>query len=422
MSFSAAAAVFFFDRAHHLLRPSPATNTTPDPKQIALAEELLVRLETDGVAVRLNLLGQPGEQPDFVVAGWVLPYVYALSGDRDWRRNPQLTGSRQVSQLAVQAYKLLETGDATIPELNAALGPGSDRRRCSARHHRALAAVAHHSGCLGPRPDRQMATAPHAFPESHCRRRIDLAGDGDLGACLHLSAGRDRGQHGRGGAFPGSAYRTQQGSRSASRAGSHPPGAYHLSGPRAAFLRCRHASGVLLNLPLPIPALRCWPQLVSCAHGTIEKDEFEFEARTLAPPASTASIKPRPEAESHTSDPLWCACLLPARSPLRRDPTSAGRPRHSRDRKPAQSSNGSHPARRTSPESRTSGARRPVTGTRPAPAGTRWARMRPQAPSGTEHTPPARRVDCGRKAALSSVQRLLRRTSHKVFHSGMGTA
>jgi hypothetical protein len=94
----------------------------PDPKHTALAEELLVRLETDGVAVRLNLLGQPGEQPDFVVAAWVLPYVYALRGDRDWRRSPQLTGSRQVSPLAVQAYKLLEAGEATIPALKHALG------------------------------------------------------------------------------------------------------------------------------------------------------------------------------------------------------------------------------------------------------------------------------------------------------------
>jgi hypothetical protein len=97
-------------------------NAAPDPKHIAVAEELLVRLETDGVAVRLNLLGQPGEQPDFVVAAWVLPYVYALRGDRDWRRSPQLTGSRQVSQLAVLTYKLLETGDATIPDLTRALG------------------------------------------------------------------------------------------------------------------------------------------------------------------------------------------------------------------------------------------------------------------------------------------------------------
>ncbi|MGA7856348.1 MAG: hypothetical protein WCA11_00360 [Terracidiphilus sp.] len=81
-----------------------------------------MRLEIDGVAVRLNMLGQPGEQPDFVVAAWVLPYVYALRGDRDWRRNPQLTGSRQVSQLAVQAYKHLEAGEATISQLKQTLG------------------------------------------------------------------------------------------------------------------------------------------------------------------------------------------------------------------------------------------------------------------------------------------------------------
>src|SRR6516165_9509218 len=97
-------------------------DATPDPKQIALAEELLIRLENDGVAVRLNLQGQPGEQPDFVVASWVLPYVYALRGDRDWRRSPQLTGSRAVSQLAVQAYKQLEAGEATIAQLKQSLG------------------------------------------------------------------------------------------------------------------------------------------------------------------------------------------------------------------------------------------------------------------------------------------------------------
>ncbi len=95
---------------------------TPDPQHIVLAEELLVRLEAADVAVRLNLQGQPGEHPDFVVASWVLPYVYALRGDRDWRRSPQLTGSRQVSQLAVQAYKLLEAGDDTIASLKHTLG------------------------------------------------------------------------------------------------------------------------------------------------------------------------------------------------------------------------------------------------------------------------------------------------------------
>ena len=101
---------------------SGRSDATPDPKTVALAEDLLIRLENEGVAVRLNLLGQPGEQPDFVVAGWVLPYVYALRGDRDWRRNPQLTGSRQVSQLAVHVYKLLEGGDLTVSQLKQGLG------------------------------------------------------------------------------------------------------------------------------------------------------------------------------------------------------------------------------------------------------------------------------------------------------------
>ncbi len=96
--------------------------SSPTAKLVSYAEDLLVRLESENVAVRLNLLGQPGDEPDFVVAAWVLPYVYALRGDRDWRRTPQLTGSRQVSQLAVQAYKQLETGDQTITQLRHSLG------------------------------------------------------------------------------------------------------------------------------------------------------------------------------------------------------------------------------------------------------------------------------------------------------------
>jgi len=97
-------------------------DANPGVRIVAQAEDLLVRLEAAGVAVRLNLSGTPGDQPDFVVAAWVLPYVYALRGDRDWRRNPQLTGSRAVSPLAIQAYKLLEQGDATISQLRHALG------------------------------------------------------------------------------------------------------------------------------------------------------------------------------------------------------------------------------------------------------------------------------------------------------------
>ena len=96
--------------------------TEPTLELIASSEALLVRLEAEGVAVRLNLAGQPGDQPDYVVAGWVLPYIYALRGDRDWRRSPQLTGSRQVSPLAVQVAKHLDTANLTALQLRDALG------------------------------------------------------------------------------------------------------------------------------------------------------------------------------------------------------------------------------------------------------------------------------------------------------------
>ena len=102
VSFSAEEAVFVRLLHRLLSKQSPGQQDYPGSQALSLlAEDLLFDLSYEGVAVRLNLLGQPGEQPDFVVAGWVLPYVYALRGDRDWRRSPQLTGSRQVSQLAV---------------------------------------------------------------------------------------------------------------------------------------------------------------------------------------------------------------------------------------------------------------------------------------------------------------------------------
>ena len=100
--------------------------TEPTLELIAAAEALLVRLEAEGVAVRLNLSGQPhnqsGDQPDYVVASWVLPYIYALRGDRDWRRSPQLTGSRQVSQLAVLAAKQLDSANMNAMQIRDALG------------------------------------------------------------------------------------------------------------------------------------------------------------------------------------------------------------------------------------------------------------------------------------------------------------
>ncbi|MGP8269567.1 MAG: hypothetical protein ACLQLH_05830 [Terracidiphilus sp.] len=346
-------------------------NTSPNQKLVQAAEELLVRLETDGVAVRLNLLGLPGEQPDFVVASWVLPYVYALRGDRDWRRNPQLTGSRQVSQLAVQAYKLLEAGDATIPELKRALGrevtegavlraitelwqqlriipvvsaPGQTAKwqLLRTRFQKAIAEGASTS----------QVTAISVLASIYLQAVIAASME-EVELFLAPLTARSKVRE----VLRGLLATRQVHTISLGHAPhfyvagtlpefSEPPTSYSSSSMMASssFLRSRD----------------------------LEKDVFEFEARTLAPPASTASINPRPEAESHTSRPPVVRMPASSAKPAVARPHFSRPTTHSRDRKPAQSSNGSHPARRTSPESRTSGARRPVTGTRPAPAGTRW--------------------------------------------------
>lgn len=98
-------------------------NPTPGKETLATTASLLTRLVADGVAVPLNLLTSLGEQPDFLVATWVLPYVFALRGERDWRRPPQTTGSRKVSQLSVEVVRILETeGPLTTSKLKTQLG------------------------------------------------------------------------------------------------------------------------------------------------------------------------------------------------------------------------------------------------------------------------------------------------------------
>ena len=98
-------------------------NPTPGKETLTTAASLLTRLVADGVAIPLNLLTSLGEQPDFLVATWVLPYVFALRGERDWRRPPQTTGSRKVSQLSVEVIRILEAeGPLTTSKLKTQLG------------------------------------------------------------------------------------------------------------------------------------------------------------------------------------------------------------------------------------------------------------------------------------------------------------
>jgi 23S rRNA pseudouridine2605 synthase len=346
-------------------------NSSPNPRLVQVAEELLVRLETDGVAVRLNLLGLPGEQPDFVVASWVLPYVYALRGDRDWRRSPQLTGSRQVSQLAVQAYKLLEAGDATIPELKRALGrevtegavlraitelwqqlriipvvsaPGQTAKwqLLRTRYQKAIAEGASTS----------QVTAISVLASIYLQAVIAASMEEVELFLAPLTARSKVREVLRGLVATRQVHTISLG---------HAPH-FYVAGtlPEFAEAPTSYSSSSMMASS---------SFLRSRDH---EKDAFEFEARTLASPIPSASTNPYPASESVTSRPPEL------RKPASDSKAAVARPHfsrpttHSRDRKPTQPSNGSHPARRPSPESRTSGARRPVAGTRPAPASKRW--------------------------------------------------
>ena len=279
-----------------LLKPSLDGLRRPRiQKTIAHAEDLLVRLENDGVAVRLNLLGQPGEQPDFVVAGWVLPYVYALRGDRDWRRSPQLTGSRQVSQLAVHVYKQLEGGDATVAQLKQALG----REVSESAVIRAITELWQQLRIIPVIAARGQAAKWQLlrtrFQTSHCRRCFDFASHGDLGPCLHLPAGSNCRQHGRRGAVPGPPDRPQQDTRSHSRAGCDAPGAHHLSRARAALLRGWDAAGVRTGLDhvrkLVYAGFRLLPPLVRAGRGSAKPGDFVAVRAEAAACRSAAGVR-----------------------------------------------------------------------------------------------------------------------------------
>ena len=349
-------------------------NTSPNPKQIQVAEEMLVRLETDGVAVRLNLLGLPGEQPDFVVASWVLPYVYALRGDRDWRRIPQLTGSRQVSQLAVQAYKQLEMGDATIAELKRALGrevtesavlraitelwqqlriipvvsaPGQPAKwqLLRQRFQKAIAEGASTS----------QVTAISVLASIYLQAVIAASME-DVELFLAPLTARSKVRE----VLRGLVATRQVHTISL----GHAPHFY--------------VAGTLPEFADP-PTAYSSSSMPASTYFMHSRDHEENAAEPVAQkPAPPTSITPLTSPEP-----------LVARAPAARKPASSGKPAaarphfspqrrtaHSRDRKPAQPSTSSRPVRRTSSESRSAGGRT-ATGSRPAAAGARWSSSAP---------------------------------------------
>jgi 23S rRNA pseudouridine2605 synthase len=354
-------------------------NATPDPRHIALAEELLVRLETDGVAVRLNLLGHPGEQPDYVVAGWVLPYVYALRGDRDWRRSPQLTGSRQVSQLAVQAYKQLEAGETAISALTHALG----REVTEAAVLRAItelwqqlriipvvSAVGQPAQWQLLRTRFQKAIAEGASTSqvtaisvlaSIYLQAVIAASMEEVELFLAPLTARSKIREVlRGLVATRQVHTISMG---------HAPH-FYVAGtlPEFAVAPTIYSSS---SMPASAYFLRSWDH---------EEESLEIEA-----PIPVAQVTPAAE-EAHKPDEPRAPRPLAPRKPVASGKSAAARTHfsrpaaHSRDRKPAQSSNGgrtsARPARRASSETRPSTARpagtRTASGSRP-PAGARWS-------------------------------------------------
>ena len=93
-------------------------NATPRPAAIENATAILRRLLASGDVVGLNLLGLPGDQPDFLATEETLPFLFALRGDREWKRGPR----GKSSPLVVEVWKALREGALSADEIKDKLG------------------------------------------------------------------------------------------------------------------------------------------------------------------------------------------------------------------------------------------------------------------------------------------------------------
>jgi len=123
--------VLFAPRAQQLPAPAPSivegvlgkANAAPTLAETAEARTLLARLIAEGNAVPLNLLGTPGDTPDFVVSPAVFSFVFTLRGDKAWKQPPVTSGAVKVSPLALATYEVLARRvSLTVPELVNELG------------------------------------------------------------------------------------------------------------------------------------------------------------------------------------------------------------------------------------------------------------------------------------------------------------
>ena len=84
--------------------------SAPTAAESETARGLVARMTAEGSALPLNLLGWPGDVPDFVVSAQAFSYVFTLRGDKNWKQPPGTSGTVKVSPLALKVYEALVAG------------------------------------------------------------------------------------------------------------------------------------------------------------------------------------------------------------------------------------------------------------------------------------------------------------------------
>jgi hypothetical protein len=123
--------VLFAPRTAQLPVPAPSlveatlgtANAAPTLEETQVARGLVSRLVGEGLALPLNLLGVPGDSPDFVVSAQVFSYIFTMRGDKAWKQPPSTSGAVRVSPLGLRVYEVLtERGPMSAAELALELG------------------------------------------------------------------------------------------------------------------------------------------------------------------------------------------------------------------------------------------------------------------------------------------------------------
>lgn len=114
-----------------LLAPAPslveatlgAANSAPTLAELETARSLAARLVSEGAAIPLNLLGVPGDLPDFIVTPQVFSFIFTMRGDKLWKQPPSTSGAIKVAPLGLHVYEVLaERGSMSAAELANELG------------------------------------------------------------------------------------------------------------------------------------------------------------------------------------------------------------------------------------------------------------------------------------------------------------